>query len=467
MKSTRKKATKSTESAPRPPRRRFAKLRTAVPGPRSKALMARREKAVPRGPFHACPIFMESGQGALIRDVDGNTFLDFAGGLGCLNVGHSHPRLSQRIAAQLEKYLHSCFHVMPNEPYIELSERLNTLAPIEGECKTLLANSGAEGVENAVKIARAATGRAGVMVFDDAFHGRTLLGMTATSKTTPYKIGMGPFAPEFYRAPLAWCFKCRAKMDPLLCGVHAPGDCFTDFFKRVVDAKHLAAILVEPIQGEGGFIVPPPLFFDQLRSVCDANGIVLIADEVQAGMGRTGTVFASEQVGMRPDLIVSAKSLAGGLPLAAVTGRAKLMDAPIVGGLGGTYGGNPLACVAALEVLDLLAEGELLARAKVIEHCVRTWGAALSRRCPLIGEVRGLGGMMAIELVKDARTKAPAKEETGRVTRRCYENGLITISAGTNGNVIRTLMPLVISDDELVEGLSILEYALMAEVESR
>ena len=440
--------------------RKAIKLKTAVPGPRSKALFARREAAVPRGPFHATPIFIDRAEGARITDVDGNVFLDFAGGLGCLNVGHSHPKLVKRIQAQAEKYLHSCFHVMPNEPYVALAERLNELAPGNFAKKTLLVNSGAEAVENAIKIARAATGRQGVICFEDGFHGRTLLALTLTSKVTPYKIGFGPFAPETYRVPYAYCYRCSYQLKPENCGIHC-ADALEDVFKRYVDAHSVAAIIVEPILGEGGFVVPPAGFFEKLRATCDKHDILLIADEVQCGMGRTGTLFASERLGIVPDMLISAKSIAGGLPLAAVTGRAEVMDAAVVGGLGGTYGGNPLACAAALEVIGLLAEGSLMARARTIEQVFRERAGRMRRKTPLIGDVRGLGGMMALELVTDPASRKPAKEATGRATRWAYEHGLITISAGTNGNIIRSLMPLVITDEELAEGMDVLEEAIL------
>jgi len=442
-------------------KRKFIKLKGAVPGPRSRKLMERRTSAVPRGPFHATPIFMESGSGARVTDVDGNVYLDFAGGIGCLNVGHAPEAIVDAIRAQAGKYLHSCFHVMPNEPYVALAERLNELAPGKGPKKTMLVNSGAEGVENAVKIAKAATRRAAVVCFEDAFHGRTLLGMSLTSKVAPYKTGFGPFAPEVYRLPYPylyrWPTKGRAE-DP----GHTCAEALENAFKRYVDAKAVACVIVEPILGEGGFVVPPGGFFERLREICDAHGILLIADEVQSGMGRTGAIYASERVGLVPDLVITAKSIAGGLPLAAVTGRADVMDAPIVGGLGGTYGGNPLAAVAALAVLKELTEGQLLSRARHIEEQFFAWAERVRRMTHLIGDVRGLGGMVAIELVSDTK-KTPAKEETARIAKRCWESGLITITAGTFGNVMRMLMPLVISDEELAEGLDVLEQAILAE----
>ncbi|MBI4862872.1 MAG: 4-aminobutyrate--2-oxoglutarate transaminase [Candidatus Riflebacteria bacterium] len=447
-------------------RRDIVKLDTPIPGPRSRELFARRERAVPRGPFHVAPIFIDHGEGARVTDVDGNVYLDFAGGIGCLNVGHAHPRLVKRVQEQAARYFHSCFHVLPNEPYVALAERLNELAPGRFPRKTLLVNSGAEAVENAVKIARAATGRPAVVCFEDGFHGRTLLTLTLTSKVNPYKVGFGPFAPEAYRVPYAYCYRCSYDLEPATCNV-ACGDALENLFSRHVDARTVACVVVEPILGEGGFVVPPAPFFQKLRACCDRHGILLIADEVQTGMGRTGALFACERLGLEPDLVTSAKSLAGGLPLAAVTGRAEIMDQPVVGGLGGTYGGNPLAATAALEVLGLLVEGKLVERATVIERAFRERAGRIRERSPLVGDIRGMGAMMAIELVKDRTSRHPAKEETGRVTRGAYERGLITISAGTFGNVIRTLMPLVITDEELTVGLDILEEAILAQGNGR
>jgi 4-aminobutyrate aminotransferase/(S)-3-amino-2-methylpropionate transaminase len=442
-------------------KRKFASIKTEVPGPKSKALHARRAKAVPRGPSHATPIYIDHGTGASVTDVDGNVYIDFAGGLGCLNTGHTPERLVKSVQAQATKFLHSCFSVMPYEAYVALAERLNAVAPGTFEKKSLFVNSGAEAVENAVKIARAATGRPAIIVFEDAFHGRTLLTMSATSKVNPYKVGFGPFAPEVYRFPYAYPYRCDCGLSEEACGLHF-ADAVEEGFKRHVDAASVAAILVEPIQGEGGFVVPPPSFLRRLREICDKYGILLIADEVQSGMGRTGHIFACEAIGLVPDLICSAKAIAGGVPLAAVIGRADIMDVPVVGGLGGTYGGNPLACVAALEVLGLLTEGTMMARAKKIEERFRAWGEGMRKKTALIGDVRGRGAMMALELVVDQATKKPAKEQTAQVAKKAYETGLITITAGTNGNVIRTLMPLVISDEELEEGLEILSEALLS-----
>jgi 4-aminobutyrate aminotransferase/(S)-3-amino-2-methylpropionate transaminase len=325
----------------------------------------------------------------------------------------------------------------------------------------MFVNSGAEAVENAVKIARAATGRSAVLAFEDGFHGRTLLAVSLTSKTHPYKAGFGPFAPEVYRAPFAYCYRCSYHLEHPSCGV-ACADALEDVFKRHVPAEQVAAVIVEPVLGEGGFVVPPLDYLPRLRALTEKHGILLIADEVQTGFGRTGKLFACEHSGVVPDLLVTSKSIAGGLPLAGVTGKAEIMDAPAVGGLGGTYSGNPVALAAAHAVLDAFEDGSLLARANAIGAAVRTRALDFKSRFPLVGDVRGVGAMWALELVKDRASRLPAKEETNAVTQKAYERGLLTITAGTYGNVLRTLMPLVIGDDELREGLDVLEQALHA-----
>jgi len=436
-------------------------LRTEIPGPRSRELMARREAAVPRGPFHATPVFVREAHGAALTDVDGNRLLDFAGGIGCLNVGHTAGPVVSAAAAQLSRFTHGCFHVTPYESYVSLAERLNRMTPGSFAKKTLFLNSGAEAVENAVKIARAATGRPAVLAFEDGFHGRTLLALSLTSKVHPYKTGFGPFAPEVYRAPYGYCYRCAYRLTYPECGLHCVA-ALEDVFKRHVEADQVAAVVVEPVLGEGGFVVPPADWLPRLRELTARHGILLIADEVQTGFGRTGRLFAVEHVGVVPDLLVAAKSIAGGLPLSSVTGRAELMDAPGVGGLGGTFGGNPVALAAAHAVLDAMEEGTLLRRAEAIGRRMAGRAARWKERFALVGDVRGLGAMWGIELVRDGAARTPAKEETAALTRACWERGLVTITAGTYGNVVRTLMPLVISDDELEEGLDVLESALAA-----
>ena len=406
------------------------RLRTPVPGPRSRQLMERRIAAVPRGSYQATPIFVARTEGALIEDVDGNRFIDFAGGIGCLNTGHRAPGILAALDAQLDAFLHTCFSVTPYESYVQLAERMNRLVPGDFPKKTLFLNSGAEAVENAVKIARAYTRRPAVICFEDAFHGRTNLTMSLTSKTHPYKEAFGPFAGEIYRIPYAYCYRCSYSLEYPSCGVFCAHH-LEDTFKRVVGAEAVAAVIAEPVLGEGGFVVPPREFFGILQDICRKHGILLIADEVQSGLGRTGKMFACEHYHLVPDLLVAAKSIGGGLPLASVTGRAEIMDAPCVGGLGGTFGGNPLACAAALAVLDLLVSQNLLERAELLGNRFGERARSWQKNLPLIGEVRGLGAMQAIELVNSATERKPAKEEVDAIVRRCYERGLVVLAAGT------------------------------------
>jgi 4-aminobutyrate aminotransferase/(S)-3-amino-2-methylpropionate transaminase len=434
-------------------------LKTAIPGPKSLALMKRREAAVPRGPFHATPVFAARAEGAVIEDVDGNTFIDFAGGIGCLNTGHRPVEITAALKQQIEKYLHVCFSVTPYEGYLAVAERLNALAPGKFAKKTVLVNSGAEAVENAVKIARAYTKRPAVIAFNDAFHGRTMMALSLTSKTHPYKAGFEPFPGDVYRLPYAYCYRCSYGLTYPSCKV-ACAAALEDAFKRVVAAETVAAVIVEPVLGEGGFIAPPKEFYSTLQEICGKHGILFIADEVQSGIARTGKYFAVEHYGVEPDMITSAKSLGGGLPLAAVTGRAEVMDAAGVGGLGGTFGGNPLSCAAALATLDLIEKQGLLARSVELGKKFAERGKSWTKKFQIVGEVRGLGGMCAIELVKNPATREPAAEETKKIAQFCYENGLITITAGTYGNVMRILVPLVVTDAQFEEGLDVIEAAL-------
>jgi 4-aminobutyrate aminotransferase / (S)-3-amino-2-methylpropionate transaminase / 5-aminovalerate transaminase len=436
-------------------------LRTSVPGPRSLELMQRRAAAVPRGIFHSTPIFAARAEGALIEDVDGNRFIDFAGGIGCTNVGHRSERVLAAVRVQLERFLHTCFSVAPYADYIAVAEKLNRLTPGNFPKKTMLVNSGAEAIENAVKIARCYTRRPAVICFEDAFHGRTMLTMSLTSKTHPYKAGFEPFAADIYRIPYAYCYRCSYSLQYPGCGVFCVQH-LEDTFQRVVAANSVAAVIAEPILGEGGFIAPPPEFFSILQEICRRHGILFIADEVQTGFGRTGTTFACERYGMVPDILVTAKSLGGGLPLAAVTGRAEIMDTPGAGGLGGTFGGNPLSCAAALAVIEAFEHEDLNGQANAIGERFAARAHGWQQKFPLIGDVRGMGAMRALELVHSRATREPAKAETERVVRLCYQRGLITISAGTYGNVLRLLVPLTISGEQLDEGLDVLESALAA-----
>src|SRR6266851_3408953 len=381
-------------------------IRTEIPGPKSRALMARREAAIPRGPSNATPVFAASAEGATIEDVDGNRYLDFAGGIGCLNIGHRSPRVLSAIRAQLEKHLHLCFAVTPYESYVAVAEKLNSLAPGNFPKKTILLNSGAEAIENSIKIARAYTKRPAVICFEDAFH-------------------------------------------------------------RSVAPESVAAVIAEPVLGEGGFVIPPRDYFKLLQTICRQHGILFIADEVQSGFARTGKWFASEHFGIEPDLITMAKSLGGGMPIAAVTGRAEIMDAPGVGALGGTFCGHPASCAAALAAIETIEKDGLLARSTAIGKHFEQRAQAWQKKWPLIGEVRGLGGMCAIELVRDPQTREPADTETKAIAKFCYEHGLITITAGTFNNVIRILVPLIVTDEQLNEGLGVIEAALASIAEHK
>ena len=434
-------------------------LRTPIPGPRSLALMNRRNAAVVQGAFHATPVFIEKAEGAVVEDVDGNRFIDFAGGIGCLNTGHRAPAVIDAVRRQLDRFLHTSFNVLPYESYIAVCEKLNALVPVQGPKKTVLLNTGAEAVENAIKIARYYTKRQAIICFEDAFHGRTYMAMAATSKVHPYKAGFEPFPSEVYRIPYAYCYRCSYSMKYPSCDVHCARH-IEDAFKRVVAAETVAAVIVEPILGEGGFVTPPAEFYPTLGAICRKHGILLIADEVQTGFGRTGAMFACEQLGLEPDLVTMAKSLTGGFPMAAVTGRAEIMDAPGPGQLGGTFAGNPVACAAALAVLELIEKENLCARANLLGERFRQRAAKWQSKWELVGEVRGLGAMQALELVRSKSTREPAEQETKQVSQYCYEHGLVTITAGSYSNVIRLLMPLVVTDAQMDEALDVLESAL-------
>ena len=431
------------------------RLRTEIPGPRSRALFERRRAAVSASLGHSTPVFIERGEGARVIDVDGNALLDFAGGIGTLNVGHAQPGVVEAAREQLGRFAHACFAVTPYESYVALAEKLNAIAPGRGPKKTMLANSGAEAVENAVKIARRATGRSAVVVFEHGFHGRTLLGMSMTSKVAPYKQGFGPFAPEIYRLPFPYEYRADGPLDAAACR-----RAFDELFSGYVAADQVACVVIEPVVGEGGFIVAPPDWLRELAAICREQGIVLVVDEVQTGFARTGKLFACEHYGIEPDLVTLAKSMGGGLPISAVTGRADLMDAAQVGGLGGTYVGNPVACAAALAAIDVIERGRLWERAAAIGERVRARFESWRDRYEQVGDARGLGAMRALELVVDKASRTPDKRRTSAAVQRAYEHGLLLISAGTHGNVIRTLMPLVITDAELDEGLEVLEHAI-------
>jgi len=428
-------------------------------GEKTEKLLQRRAANVPRGVFNVTPLFVERAHGAMLVDVDGKSYIDFAGGIGVENVGHCADAVVAAIKKQADEYIHTCFHVVMYEPYIALAEKLNKITPGDFDKMTMLANSGAEAVENGVKIARYWTERPAVIALDYAFHGRTLMAMSLTSKIMPYKYKFGPFAPEVYRIPAPYCYRCAFNLQYPSCGL-ACAEYLEDYFISTVAADSVAAIIIEPVIGEGGFIVPPEGYLKRVKEICGKHGIVFILDEVQSGMGRTGKMYASEHHGVAGDITLSAKSLGAGVPISAITGKAEIMDKPHVGGLGGTYGGNPIACQAALAVIGILEEASFLEKATALGHRVRAELDKLAAELPLIGEVRGIGPMLAMELVRDRKTKEPAGDAAKKVVQLCYEQGVITLSCGNYGNVIRTLMPLVIKDDEFEKGLSILRSSL-------
>jgi len=423
------------------------------------ALLKERNQHVPQGPFNTHPIFAQKAKGALITDVEGREYIDFAGGIGVANIGHCDEEVLKAVQDQIQKYIHTCFHVVMYEPYIELAKRINAIAPGKFPKKTMFVNSGAEAVENAIKIARHATNRPATIAFEDAFHGRTLLAVSLTSKAKPYKLGFSPYAPEVYRMPYAYCYRCAFGLEYPSCEIHC-AYFLRDFFTTNVPAEQVAALIIEPVLGEGGFVVPPKEYFKILQKICQENGIVFIADEVQSGFGRTAKMFAIEHYDVEPDLLTMAKSMAGGFPLSAVTGKAELMDHPQVGGLGGTFAGNPVSCRAGLAVLDQFEKKNLLTRGKKIGDRVIKKFRELYEQHPIIGDVRGLGAMVGMELVVDRKTKEPATAFTKQLVVRCREKGLLMISAGTHSNIIRPLMPLVITDEQLEKGLSIIEESL-------
>jgi 4-aminobutyrate aminotransferase / (S)-3-amino-2-methylpropionate transaminase / 5-aminovalerate transaminase len=435
------------------------RLVTEIPGPRSRELLGRRKAAVPHGVSSSFPIFVEAASGAVIRDVDGNQLIDLGAGISVLNVGNSSAAVVEAVKHQLDRATHTCMQVTQYEPYVALAERLNALTPGEFAKKTLFVSTGAEAVENAVKIARYHTGRQAVVVFDHSFHGRTLLTMTMTAKAMPYKAGLGPFAPDVYRMPMAYPYRCPTGAGYDQCGRSCLQE-VVHLMDKQIGADRIAAIVIEPIQGEGGFVVPAQGFIPGLARYAGDNGIVFVADEIQSGFGRTGRMFGIEHERVEPDLVTTAKSLAGGLPLAAVTGRAEIMDSVHPGGLGGTFAGNPLACAAGLAVLDQIERDRLVERAASLEPVIMGRLREMRERFRLIGDVRGRGAMCAIELVTDRATKEPARAETGRVLDECVKQGVVVLKAGTYDNVIRFLPPLTIDEGLLNEGFDVLEKAL-------
>ncbi|HEV8251548.1 MAG TPA: 4-aminobutyrate--2-oxoglutarate transaminase [Gaiellaceae bacterium] len=431
---------------------RSIELRTALPGPGSLAILERKERVIAAPLSLTFPIVVREAQGALLTDVDGNTFIDFTGGVGCLNVGHSHPRIVSAAQEQLESFAHTDFTIVPYEPYVVLAERLIEASPFTGPAKAAFFNAGTEAIENAVKFARAYTGRPAIIAFEGGFHGRTLLSVTLTSKTHPYKAGLGPFAPEVYRVPFANDYRGPTATEALAALERA--------LVTQVAAEQVAAIVVEPVQGEGGFVVAPEEFMRGLRRLCDEHGIVLVVDEVQTGFGRTGKMFAIEHYGIEPDLMAVAKSIAAGLPLSGVIGKAAIMDAPGDSAIGGTYVGNPVAQAAALAVLDVFEEEGLVARAAELGDRLRARMESWQERFPQVGDVRGLGAMLAIELVGDRRTKEPAPDLASAVIEAAFQRGLLCLKSGLYSNCIRVLVPLVITDSQADEALTVWEDSL-------
>ncbi|KKB33192.1 4-aminobutyrate--2-oxoglutarate transaminase [Bacillus thermotolerans] len=443
--------------------RKFAKVTGNLPGEKAKQLLERRVQAVPQGVANGVPTFAEKAEGALIRDVDGNTFIDFVGAIGVMNVGHCHPKVTEALHQQVDQYIHPGFNVMMYEPYIELAEKLAAIAPGDHEKETIFFNSGAEAVENAIKIARKYTKRSGVVSFTRGYHGRTLLTMTMTSKVKPYKYEFGPFAPEVYKAPYPYQYRRPDSVteeqyeDLIIQQLH-------DFFVNDAAPESIAAVVMEPVQGEGGFIVPSKRFVQEVYRICQEHGIVFIADEIQAGFARTGRYFGMEHFDVVPDLITVSKSMAAGLPISGVIGRKEIMSVSSPGELGGTYSGSPLACAAGLAVLDIIEEEKLNERAEVLGKQVMDRLRQFAEKYEAIGDVRGLGSMCAMELVKDRQTKEPNKELTSFIIEEANKRGLLLMSAGAYGNVLRLLMPIVITDEQAQEGLDILEESLEAAV---
>ena len=431
---------------------------TAGPGPRCQDYLARRAASVARGVVNGPPVFARHASGATITDLDGREYLDFAGGIGTLNVGHAHPEVVAAVKAQADAYLHTCFNIVMYPGYIELAEKLAERVPGDWAKKVMLQSTGAEAIENAIKIARRATGRAAVVAFENAFHGRTFMALSLTAKAPGYKTGFGPLASEVYRAPFPVAYRNGDDAG-------ASGRQAFDRLRRMIEseigADQVAAVVIEPVQGEGGFHVAPPEFMRSLRDYCTRHGIVLIADEIQSGFCRTGHWFATEYAGVQADLYTLAKSMGGGMPIAAVVGRAELMDAPDLGGLGGTYAGNPLSCAAALATLKVMARDDYAGKARRIGEILEARFSRWVKEIEIVGDARGVGAMRAVEIVQDKSGAEPGSALTARIVQRAYEAGLILVKAGFHGNVLRFLGPLCMSEAELEHGLDILEQAIV------
>ena len=433
------------------------KIVATPPGPKSRELMELKNKYVPKAVYNVTPLFIQKSDGSTLTDVDGNVYIDFATGISCLNTGHRPPEILNAVKEQTEKYLHLCFHLTPYEPYVRVAEKLVSITPGDFSKKVVLVNSGAEAVENAVKVARRFTGKPGIITFENAFHGRTFMAVTLTDSIMPYKYGFGPMVPNIYRVPYSYCYRCSFGLEYPTCGMQCL-EYIRNMLAMRVSPDDVAGIIFEPLQGEGGFIVPPKEFVQGLRKICNEFELLLIADEVQTGLGRTGKMFGVEHSNVVPDLVALAKSLGGGFPLAAAIGRAEAMDAAQVGGLGGTFGGNPVSCVAALKSIEIV-ERLLPSASKLGEIAMRRL-MEMQEKYAVIGDVRGLGLMLAVELVEDRKTKKPAVEKRGKVLTECHKNGLIILGAGSYKNVIRLLPALSISEELLNKGLNIIEGAI-------
>ncbi len=436
-----------------------AKIVTQLPGPKSKELIAKREKYVAKGVSNAVPVFVEEAKGALIKDIDGNVFLDFAGAIGVQNVGHCDDGVVEAVKEQVEKYIHPCFHVTMYEPYVALAEKLIQKIPGDSLKKAMFANSGAEAVENAIKIARAYTKKTGVISLQGSFHGRTNMTMSITSKYKPYKNGFGPFAVETYKTDAAYCYRCASGKTYPQCNM-ACIEKLKTMLKTVISKEMIACLIAEPVQGEGGFVVPPKEYFKALREICTENNIVFLIDEVQAGFARTGKMFAHEYYDVEADLVTLSKSIANGVPLSGVVGKSEIMDSACIGGIGGTYGGSPLGCVAALKVIEKIEKDELCKKAEEIGEYIIERLKEFEKKYDVVGDVRGLGAMVGLELVKDRATKEPAADLVKKIIAYCLNKGVIFLNAGLLGNVIRFLPPLVMSREQLKYGMDTLEEAI-------
>jgi len=441
----------------------YANVKTALPGPKAKELLKRRHDIVPDAVSYGVPTFVDKADGAILQDVDGNRFIDLAGAIGTINAGHRHPTVVKALHDQVDRYIHTGFNVMMYDPYIEFAEKIAALAPGSFEKKVMFLNSGAEAIENAVKIARKHTGRQAVVSFSGGFHGRTLMTMSLTGKVKPYKYEYGPFAPEVYHAAFPYHYRRPESMSEAAYSQFLLGE-LEKFFISEVAPENVAAVIMEPVQGESGFIVPDKAFVQGVAELCKKHGILLVADEIQTGFGRTGKYFAMEHFGVEPDLITISKSMAAGVPISGVIGRKEIMDAAGAGELGGTYCGSPLGCSAGLAVLEVMEKEELNKRAEVIGQKVMEKFQHFYNRFEVVGDARGLGAMCALEFVKDKESKEPAKQLVGEILQEARKRGVIALNAGVYDNVIRLLMPLVITDEQLDEGLDILEEAIEAVV---